>query len=109
MIQRETPSHAAVLDGLRHVCHRQVVRHRHGARFDVLVQMGFMAWVRQPTRLSQQHASTLAVAYHPPIEVAELTPLGRSALDWLTGLEHRPRWAVLRELPYGARRAPDTL
>ncbi|WP_175891579.1 hypothetical protein [Burkholderia cepacia] len=102
-VPHEIPSHAAALDGLRHACHRQVVRHRH----DVLVQMGFVIWTRQPTRLSQQ-VSARSRLVPAPIEVAELTPLGRSALDWLTGLEHRPRWAVLRELPYGLRRAPDT-
>ncbi|KUY84948.1 hypothetical protein WI25_35390 [Burkholderia cepacia] len=96
-----------MLDGLRHACHRQVVRHRHDALFDVLVQMGFVTWTRQPTRLSQQ-VSARSRLVPAPIEVAELTPLGRSALDWLTGLEHRPRWAVLRERPYGLRRAPDT-
>lgn len=82
----------------------------------MLVQMGFMAWVRQPTRLSQP-VSARSRRVPAPIEVAELTPLGRSALDWLSGLEQRPRWTVLRELPYGlsrtgtscgARRAPDT-
>ncbi|WP_060348653.1 hypothetical protein [Burkholderia territorii] len=99
--------HVAVLDGLRHACHRRVVRHRHGAVFDALAQMGFITWVRQPTRLSSPIVSDRAIAYHGPVEIAELTPVGRSALDWLTGLERRVRWAILRDLHYGLRRAPD--
>lgn len=47
------PSHAAVLAALRHIGRRQVVRHRHDPIVDTLVRWGFVAWVRQPVRLSQ--------------------------------------------------------
>ncbi|WP_157381844.1 hypothetical protein [Burkholderia ubonensis] len=95
-----SPSYATVLEGLRHVCHRQVVRYRRGAPFDALAQMGFIVWVRQPIRLSQQ-VSERARLVPTPIEVAELTTLGRAALDWLIALEANAHWETLRSRPYG--------
>ncbi|MEX3630576.1 MAG: hypothetical protein VB138_15205 [Burkholderia sp.] len=94
-----TPSHAAVLDALRHASHRQVVRHRHTPVFDALVQMGFILWVRQPIRLSQQ-VSERARLVPTPIEVAELTSAGHAILDWLATLEQTPWWESLRARPY---------
>jgi len=49
-----TPSHAAVLEALRHARTRQVMRYRHTPVFDALVELNFIVWVRQPVRLSQQ-------------------------------------------------------
>ncbi|KMQ72798.1 YafQ toxin protein [Candidatus Burkholderia pumila] len=36
------PSHAALLDGLRHTSHRQVVRYRHTSVFDALIELDFL-------------------------------------------------------------------
>lgn len=102
MTNLRTPTYAAVLDGLRRVCHRQVVRYRQGAPFDALAQMGFIAWVRQPVRLSQQ-VSEKSRYVPAPIDIAELTDTGRAALDWLVGLETTSQWETLRARPYGAR------
>lgn len=97
-----THTYAVVLDGLRRVCHRQVVRYRHGAPFDALAQLGFIAWVRQPVRLSQQ-VSERSRHVPVPIEVAELTDTGRAALEWLISLEASAHWETLRARPYGMR------
>lgn len=102
-LQTDVPSYEAVLDGLRHVCHRQVVRYRHDARFAALAGMGFITWVRQPIRLSQQPVSARSIPYRAPVEVAELTATGRSALDWLRDLAQSPQWHMLKSLPYGHR------
>lgn len=98
----DVPSHATVLDHLRHACHRQVVRYRHAAPFDALAQLGFITWVRQPIRLSQQ-VSDRSRQRPAPIEVAELTAHGRAALDWLIALEATAQWETLRARPYGTR------
>ncbi len=106
------PSHAAVLAMLRHVCRRQVVRHRHDATIDTLVGWGFVAWVRQPLRLSQQPVSARAPHCPVPEELATLTDDGRACLDWLTALESTPWWETLRAQPYslpsGARSDSST-
>jgi hypothetical protein len=78
------------------------VRYRHGAPFDALAQMGFIAWVRQPIRLSQQ-VSAHSRHVPAPIKVAELTDTGRAALDWLIALEATAHWETLRTRPYGTR------
>ncbi|MDN7431424.1 hypothetical protein [Burkholderia sp. AU45388] len=96
------PSYATVLDGLRHVCHRQVVRYRHGAPVEALARMGFIAWVRQPIRLSQQVAERSRLV-PVPIEVAELTDTGRAALDWLVAFEATAHWETLHTRPYSTR------
>ncbi|WP_175907732.1 MULTISPECIES: hypothetical protein [Burkholderia] len=96
------PTYAAVLDGLRRVCHRQVVRHRHGAPFEAFAQLGFITWVRQPVRLSQQ-VSERSRFVPTPVDVAELTDTGRAALDWLVALEATAQWETLRARPYGMR------
>lgn len=98
------PSHAAVLEGLRRICFRQVVRYRHEPVVDVLRQLGFVDWGRQPARLSQLPASARAESYQAPVEVAALTATGQAALDWLAALEHSPQWAEIKSLPYGFRR-----
>lgn len=103
--QPRPPSHAAVLDGLRHACHRQVVRHRHTPVFDALVELDFIVWVRQPIRLSQQ-VSERSRHVPAPIEVAELTALGHAALDWLMTLEANAHWETLRARPYGTHAHP---
>ena len=95
------PSHAAVLEGLRRVCFRQVVRYQHDPLFDALARMAFVAWVRQPVRLSQQPVSVRSQRVPTPVEVAELTDTGRAALDWLAGLEQSDQWLVIRARPYG--------
>ncbi|CAG9235895.1 conserved hypothetical protein [Burkholderia gladioli] len=106
------PSHAAVLAVLRHVCRRQVVRHRHDATIDTLVGWGFVAWVRQPLRLSQQPVSVRSPHCPVPEDLATLTDDGRGCLDWLTGLESTPWWETLRAQPYslpsGARSDSST-
>ncbi|MEX3630140.1 MAG: hypothetical protein VB138_12375 [Burkholderia sp.] len=103
-----TPTYAAVLDGLRHLCHRQVMRYRHGAPVDALAQLGFIAWVRQPVRLSQQ-VSEQSRYVPAPIAVAALTDTGHAALDWLVALEATAQWEVLRVRPYGTRDDRGTL
>lgn len=97
-----TPSHAAVLEALRHARHRQVTRYRHTPVFDTLVELNFIVWVRQPVRLSQQ-VSERARLVPVPVEVAELTSAGRTVLDWLATLEGTPWWESLRLRPYRAR------
>ncbi|MBU9193001.1 hypothetical protein KTD33_00460 [Burkholderia gladioli] len=94
------PSYAAVLAGLRHIARRQVVRHRHDATIDILVRWGFIAWVRQPVRLSQQPVSARSPHCPVPEELATLTDDGRACLDWLAALEPTPCWATLRAQPY---------
>ncbi|KAF1065572.1 hypothetical protein DX980_00380 (plasmid) [Burkholderia gladioli] len=94
------PTHAAVLAALRHIGRRQVVRHRHDARVDTLVRWGFVAWVRQPVRLSQQPVSARSPHCPVPEALATLTDDGRACLDWLTALESTPWWDTLRAHPY---------
>jgi hypothetical protein len=101
------PSHEAVLEGLRHIHYRQVVRHKHAALFDTLARMAFIAWVRQPLRVSQQPVSTRSQHIPLPVEVAELTDTGRAALDWLTRLEQLDEWIVRRTSPYDSQYASD--
>ncbi|MEX3556467.1 MAG: hypothetical protein VB131_07975 [Burkholderia gladioli] len=91
-----------MLDGLRQVRHRQIVRDRHGGPVDALARMGFLVWARQPIRLSQQ-GSERSRHVTAPIKIAELTMTGRAALDWLVALEATPHWEILRVRPYGAR------
>ncbi len=58
--------------------------------------------MRLPTRLSQQ-VSERSRHVPAPIEVAELTDIGRAALDWLFTLETTAHWETLRARPYGTR------
>lgn len=102
------PSHQAVLDGLRHVCLRQVVRHRHDAIVDTLARWGFVMWVRQPIRRSQLEGSPLSGGVPVPEYVAELTDNGRGCLDWLAALERTRWWDVLRMKPYPFPRGSRT-
>lgn len=95
------PSHADVLEGLRRVVYRQVVRYRHEPLFDVLHQLGFVDWVRQPVPLSQRPVSARSPHHPAPVEIAVLNDTGRAALDRLSGLEQSPRWADLQGAPYG--------
>jgi hypothetical protein len=96
------PSHETVLEGLRRVCYRQVVRYRDEPVFDALVEMGFIVWVRQDPSLSQQQMPAGSRSYRAPVEVAVMGATGHTALNWLAHLEQSPQWPVLRALPYGA-------
>ncbi|MFW2275957.1 hypothetical protein [Burkholderia orbicola] len=97
---KEIVSYEAVLDSLRHVCYRQVVRYRHEPIFDALMDMRLIVWVRQPIRLSQLDASVRSKYYRESIEIAELTLAGRAVLHRLVELELLASWAKLRSRPY---------
>jgi hypothetical protein len=95
-----TVTHAALLDALRRVRQRQVVRYRHARVLDALHALGLIEWVRQPERRSQQLSSPDSAFYRAPIEVAQFTPAGRTALDRLVRLEDAPGWSQLAGAPY---------
>ncbi len=101
--RRDPPTHHAVLEDLRHVRLRQVVRHRHARGIDALVGLGFVQWASEAPRPSQRDRRATASDYLPPVEIAELTPLGLRALEWLTQLEQGPWWDELRWRAYGSR------
>lgn len=95
-----TVTHTAVLDALRHVRQRQVVRYRHGRVLDALHALGLIEWTRQPVRVSQQLSSPDPAFYHAPAEVAQLTAAGRSTLARLVCLEDAPGWADIARAPF---------
>lgn len=96
---RSALTYAVVLDGLRRVLYREVVRYRQSAPFEAFAEMGFIAWVRQPVRLSQQ-VSDWSRHVPAPVDVAELTESGRAAMEWLVALEAAPQWDELRARIY---------
>jgi len=103
-----SPSHKAVLEGLKRTCYRQVQRYRHDPLLDVLERMTLVAWVRQPLRLSQLPLSARAPRVPAPVEIAELTDAGRAALERLSSLEQSDQWLAIRATPY-ALQYPSTV
>ncbi|MFP3277858.1 MAG: hypothetical protein RXR52_44210 [Paraburkholderia sp.] len=95
-----TVTHTAVLDALRHVRQRQVVRYRHGRVLDALHALGLIEWTREPVRVSQQQSSPDSAFYHAPAEVAQLTAAGRSTFARLISLEDAPGWAHVARTPF---------
>lgn len=90
-------NHARLLELLRFVAHRQVVRGRHSPVLNRLFDWGWIAWDRRPPRTSQltrSHHTTLAL----PEDVAVLTVTGRAMLDQLAALEASTSWNGLKEI-----------
>jgi hypothetical protein len=95
------PSHGAVPEGPRRVCHRQVVRDRHDLLSGALARRGFIAWMRPPGRLSRHPVSVRTGHCQAPVGVAGLTDTGRAAPGGLTGPEQPGPWIAIRARPHG--------